>query len=264
MAEQSDAMRLRLILPVPEAAALVVLFFMPWLGLSCEAGQVARTLKLQETPSVESVSGLVASASARQLAEGTLTLASPTTDARELLTQERGLLKPRPWLYLGLLLPVLVAALAALAFVGVLPPGKAGKLVQLVGLAGVAIVLLASRIDYVSDAAGLYSRQTGHAEQSAPALDASALNQLEDQLKAVVSTKPTVHLWGSGGLYVMVMVAGLMTCAVPDRSHQAQKRSCMPNAALQRLRPRPAAPAASDFGPEIAPGPGWNTERANK
>lgn len=251
---------MRLLLPIPVALILIVLFFMPWLGLSCDAGQVARQMHMRPIRNVPAKDGFVACASGYQLAEGLITLTQPTMDGKEVLAEHNALLKARPWLYLCLLGPVLIAAIAAMSLAGAIRPNPAGKAIQALGVIGLVAVLSVSSFDYVADAANIYRANAG--SQLADDGADSPVRSMEANLQEIVHTRATVYLWYSAGLYGLVIVTGLAACGV------STKHGWTPTAGddlLEGQRPRlpgVIAQGPADFGPEL--NPAWTEQRTRE
>jgi hypothetical protein len=258
MATYDRKSRLRLLLPVPAALALAVAFFLPWLSVSCDPGQVGQYLNSPQAAEIKTIGAVAARASGYALAEGRLDLAKPTAESLELLTANDGLLKNRPWLYLCLLIPLLVAAIAAVGYADAISPGAAGKLVQALAAVGLALALYATTFDYVSDAGAIYRR--GLETTEAASDDASAVNAQEG-LRQLVDTRPTFCLWATVGLYGFSILAGLLACGAPRKRTLPEWRPDAQEAG-HRIPPPQGQANEPDFGPELTPA--WTPERLGK
>ena len=120
---------------------LLVLFFMPWLELSCVHKEKEETKKLGE-------------ASGWQIALGRMTTFDrqdkPSTDP-DTIKKLNDPIRPRPWFLLALAAPLVIAVVALAAALGRIGHSQAGWLLAVLGLVGLAIVLLAFTVDYSYD-----------------------------------------------------------------------------------------------------------------
>jgi hypothetical protein len=260
MATYDQKSRLRLLSPIPLAVGLVIAFFMPWLSVSCDPGEVGRSLNSPQAAEINTVGGVAAQASGYAIAEGRLNPTKPSAEALELLTANDSLLKHRPWLYLCLLVPVLIAAIALIGYADTISPGAAGKLVQVLSAAGLAIVLYASTFNYVSDAGAIYRQRRGADAEAAS--DDAATVKAQRGLRQLVTTRPTRYLWGTVGLYGMSIAAGLLACGAPRKKRLPAWQVDAPEVGRQPAPPPPGPLNAPEFGPELTSA--WTPQRTQQ
>lgn len=195
------------IVSLPSAVALGVLFFLPWLRLSCSAQGMMDAGEMQDAPPfVMSAMGTqeIGRASGWDLARGEIT---PAHGSKPPARPDGApqFPKPRLWVYVGLLLPVLAAIASLLVLGGRMPAGGAGKAMVVLGVAGIVLLLLVSQIDYVDDAVSLQT--SGH-----PPCPAAAQSEAlaTSKMKQILKTQATGYLWASMALYGVVAACGLI------------------------------------------------------
>lgn len=203
----------------PASAGLLVLFFMPWLRLSCApdverlrpimAGsgsqdeQVARAM--MENFSQGPVA--VGEATGWQLACGRISQVRPVGSQVVCTPPARQKPRIRPWVFLLLIVPVFLLVLSGAALAGMSTVQGASRGMMWLGLLGVILVFCVSRVDYVNDA--FDAQKTPPPTRKRPSPPPLATEQAKEQLRALVKTEPTDYLWGSLGLYALVSVCGL-------------------------------------------------------
>lgn len=251
MTTSADKMRPSAIIPLPAAALVGALFFMPWLNLSCDAEQVAQWMRMQNMPGPAEVPAGVQElghASGWELAGGDISLSIPFQSNDEGLQGADEVLKARGWLYGGLALPVAILLLALGSVSGVLCQGLAGKAIVALSVVGILLTVCATRIDYVDDAMANMKDQAS-VWQAGPSLSfGRSVQQAGREMKRFVKTTASVGLWASVGLYSLMAVCGL---AVSAQSPQA-KPAFMADQTATPAHPGCIKPAkAPNFGPDI-------------
>lgn len=225
--------RVGVILATPISVLLGVLFFMPWLTVSCD-GRAAMELGVAvDSPQVATAVGAmdasteVAQASGMELARGEITPCgafkgqpvSPSTGQS---------LTSRSWVYAALALPALMLVACLLSLTGTIQASTAGKAIFLMAFAGAGMMYGASQISYADDMIDKVSDMSDMAGAPAAmrAQASSQIDQLSEQLNAVVLTTPTAVLWVTMGLYGAACVCGVMTIGSPTpESEKAMTRS---------------------------------------
>lgn len=199
---------------------LLVLFFMPWLRVSCNPGAASNAAELrgmEGVPEELTRPTVLASASGWDLARGELT---PDDRFKEQAraAQENDQAPPaKHWAYGGLVLPVLLVGLALLCLSGKLTCSGAGKWMLALGIAGVVLMSVAASMDYIDEAMDQAKDQM--AAHGAP-VGCPAFQQnvaaATDQAKEIIQTKATPFLWASLGIYVLIAGCGLVTLGAPQ------------------------------------------------
>ena len=247
---------------------LVVLFFMPWLTLSCDPEGVTNTPGVRsevELPEEFSEATVLARASGWDLARGELT---PDDRFKEMARQaQRSEDRPpaKPWAYGGLVLPGLVALLSLVCLAGKLTSSGTGKWLLLLGVAGVVLMLLAVSVDYVDMsmdkakeqmvAQGVDPRQPDLKENMAEAASMA---------KKILQTKTTPYLWACLGIYVLIGGCGLATMGALENLEPAASTTALRQGTadaddeLSVLAERPGHERRKpngqfNFGPDILP-----------
>lgn len=260
---------------LPMAVVLVALFFMPWLTVSCD-GQEAMA---SAPPDVR----MSAAALARQtgLPPGRLTgkmafacatgweLAAGKLSPAEELAKLPGAMPPetdgkvpkgRAWVYMGLVLPGLLVLICAAAAVGTAEPAKAGKWMMLLALTGLVFALVATSVDYVDDIIDNARDDAGAGMAHNRAAD-RYLSQAETQLKKVIKTEATVHLWASLGLYGLIAACGLAALSAGGPGVAISRPTSLREPAEGHFHANRRAGDVPGFGPDIyqppAAGPAW-------
>ena len=240
----------------PTALALLGLFFMPWLKLSCDPDQLGAQnpfAAAQADPMMpELTAGEIGHASGWDLAGGELTTAGRYAELQRQQEQQlrqnpsakdQDMPKSRPWVYLALAVPILLLVVSVACVAGAVAPQGGGKLMVLLALAGAAVVISAATVDYVDDAFDLAEKEISSGGFAGPAQVRFALQrgmeQAKDNAKKVVPTEATLYLWASLGLYGVAAVCGFVTLSVP---RPIPARSSTP-AASSTFRHDPAPPS---------------------
>ena len=198
---------------------LVVLFFMPWLRVSCNPQGAAEAAELggtQNVPEEFTKPTVLAHASGWDLARGKLTPEERFEAQARAAEQNQKGPPAKPWVYGALGLPVLVVLLALLCVSGKLTSSGAGKGMILFGIAGVVLMFVAASTDYIDDA--MEQAEDEMAAQGAP-LESPAFqrnkSEAADKAKKIIQTKTTPYLWGSLGLYVLIAGCGMAATGPP-------------------------------------------------
>ena len=247
---------------------LVVLFFMPWLTLSCDGEAVANAPGVRsevELPKEFTETTVLARSSGWDLARGELT---PDDRFKEMAGQAQQSQEgppAKPWAYGGLVLPGIVAVLSLVCLAGKLTSSGTGKCLLLLGVAGVVLMLLAVSVDYVDmamDSAkekmadhGVNMREPGLKEGMAEAAS---------KAKEVIQTKTTPYLWACLGLYVLIAGCGLAAMGTSQsiepaepaatwRQDTAEADDDLPALAERPGRERREPSDQFNFGPDIVP-----------
>ncbi len=256
-----------IVISLPMTVALVVLFFMPWVSLSCDlkaSADAGDIINLSNMPGGPQDTRRLASASGWELACGELTPEMPfRIQAREVREQSQ-VPQGRAWVHLGLAVPVLMGLVCTMGLMGNVSIVGAGKIVFWLGLAGVALTFMASSVNYVDDAmAGVRENMQDSAAGASGREEVEAsLEQVAAKLNLAVKTQRTPYLWVSLSLYLVVAGCGLVTMNTPQRSAKDCQRlrdsnSMRGNESL--VRPPVSRSSVSrrdslpDFGPDITP-----------
>ena len=244
------------LISLPLGVVLLVLFFLPWLNLTC----VGKGLFSNE----DVIDRKVGHASGWQLAVGTMTVfdedeernPKKVTDPDKLKEVDETILA-RPLFYLGLLAPVVLLALGVLAMIGSISGALAGRGMIVVGIVGVLVFILAMMVDYTDDfienkrtearekmtKAGASEAEIDKALEEQDAVARKQLDELEENDQGL-QTSGKLALWvtfvlylATLGLGVAVSVCGCAACAA--------KAPAPPEAASE-----PKTPAATQAPPE--------------
>jgi hypothetical protein len=257
------------LLPLPMSIGLVVLFFMPWLTLSCDGEAATNTPGVRsevELPEEFSKTTVLARASGWDLARGELTPDDRFKEMARQAQQSQNQEGPtaKPWAYGGLVLPGIVAVFSLVCLAGKLTSSGTGKWLLLLSVAGVVLMILAVSVDYVDMAMdkakdemaahGMNPRQPGLKENMAEAASMA---------KEVIQTKTTPYLWACLGIYVLIGGCGLaamgssqsVEAAEPEATWQRDTADAeeMPALAERPSRERRAPSDQFSFGPDILP-----------
>ncbi len=210
MSQNSRRPHTGLIVSLPMALALVALFFMPWMEVSC-ASDPSRLAGAPSLPPEANPMAFKLKVSGWQLARGEFTIEpAPPEDAREQMSTE-DVPKRRRWVYGLLGIPALLSLVSLLGLAGALTTSSAGKLMALLCLIGLCFLGAVWSLDYLVDDVMAHVEQD--AEQAGSPMPASArrgVEQAREQLAAIIKTTPTVFFWASMGLYGAAMVTGMV------------------------------------------------------
>jgi len=252
MEPKESRSRVGVILAAPISVLLGVLFFMPWLTVSCD-GQAA--LELNEdinSPQVAAIvgtldaSGEVARASGIELARGEITPCGPLKgqDASAATGQS---LTPRSWVYAALVLPGAMLLLCLLCLTGAIEASTAGKGIFLMAFVGAVMMFAVSRINYADDMIDRVEDMIATARPSYAVPASPQIGELSEQLNAVILTTPTLVLWVTMGLYAAACVCGVLTIGPPTpASERAMAKSTVaPGQHDFQFAQSPSRPGAS-------------------
>ncbi len=246
---------------------LLVLFFMPWLTLSCDPGALTQAPEFRgaaDLPKEFTEPTVLVHASGWDLARGELT-PEERFKGKACAAQDNEEGPPaKPWAYGGLVLPGLLVILALLCLLGRLTSPGAGKWMLLLGIAGVVLMLVAASVDYVDEAMDK-AKEEMRARGVRSGCRAFELNMAEvaSKTKEVIQTKATPYLWACLVLYGLIGLCGLVAigaseCVRPPQSvawKQDTAGTSRDPASLSAV-PDPAgwAPRREfSFGPDITP-----------
>jgi len=198
---------------IPTAVIVLILFFVPWLKIRC-SGPFGPTT--------------IATSTGLQLAQGEVTLDEDFRQEQEQSDREPKQPDARPWFFLGLVLPVAIAAVGALGLSGKLPACSAGVALVLGGVAGLVVMVLAANVAYdeLQGAAGPPRATVRPTPATAASQPGDALGQaMGDALGRAMSegversvkltTTATAAVWWSLALYVLVAICGAANLALP-------------------------------------------------
>jgi len=201
-----------------------VLFFMPWLTVSCDAKGL---MEMAEAGAAEQLPAMppqmtgeteIAQASGLELACGEATPVGMFKDAAAGQTGDQGL-PSRSWLYGGIVLPIGLLVVCGLCLTGNMEAATAGKVMFFLAFVGVGMMYMTSRISYADDVVDkARSEFSRHAPPGAVASMGAVEEQLEqvaENLKTVVITRPTGMLWLTMGAYGVVCVCAACTIGSP-------------------------------------------------
>lgn len=205
------------------SVGLAVLFFMPWLKVSCDPQGVAEAAQAgggANLPEEFTKPTVLAHASGWDLARGKLTPEKRFEAQARAAEQNQKGPPAKPWAYGALGVPAVVVLLGLLCISGKLTCSGAGKGMMLLGIAGVVLMFVAASTDYIDEA--MEQAEDEMAAQGAPLGDAAFqrnMSEAADKAKKIIQTKATPYLWGSLGLYVLIAGCG-MAVTGPQRSLQ--------------------------------------------
>jgi len=254
-------------LSLPMSIGLLVLFFMPWLTLSCDPGAVTQAPEFRgaaDLPKEFTEPTVLAHASGWDLARGELTPGERfKREARGAQENEEGP-PAKPWAYGGLVLPGLLVILALLCLFGRLTSPGTGKWMLLLGIAGVVLMLVAASVDYVDEAMD-QAKEEMRAHGMRPGCRAFELNMAEavSKTKEVIQTKATAYLWGCLVLYGLIGLCGLAAIGASEYVRPSQSVAWKQNKAGTGRDPASLSAVPDPtmwaprrqfgFGPDITP-----------
>jgi len=243
------------LISLPLGVVLLVLFFLPWLNLTC-VGPKGFGPGAQGT-----IEKKVGHASGWQLAVGTMTAfdeddkgePKKMTDPDKLKEVDKTILA-RPLFYLGLIAPIALLALGALAMIGSVGGVLAGRGMIVVGIVGVLVFILAMMVDYTDDFIEAKRTETrekmtesgasqADIEKALEKQDAETTKQMdaakENDQGFQTGSKPA--LWVTLALYLATLGLGVAISACGCAACAAEA----PEAASE-----PAAPPPAEAPPE--------------
>lgn len=246
------------LISLPLGVVLLVLFFLPWLDLTCV------TPKGFGPGNEGTIEKKVGQASGWQLAVGTMTAfdedekgnSKVMTDPDKLKEMDETILA-RPLFYLGLIAPIVLLALGAMAMMGSISGALASRGMIVVGIVGVLVFILAMMVDYTDDfieAERTKTRAKMTEEGASKEEIEKALEEQDAQTKKQMDaakendqglqTGSKLALWvtfvfylATLGLGVAISVCGCAQCIVGG-------------AAPAEAAPEPETPAATEAPPQ--------------
>lgn len=199
---------------LPFALLLLVLFFVPWLRVTCQG---PATIELGKPSGWQMAVGWKIEQPDLQ-SQGMGAPQQPQQSPADQDDSEKEL-KSRPALMLGLILPVLVLLLGAIALSGRMSSRNAGLMLVVLGIAGVAVMTVAANVDYVDEM--IEHQKADSAKQGMPpgptaqgskdpgeAMGQAMQQGIDKQVRQAVKSTATGALWTSLGLYILVVVCG--------------------------------------------------------
>ena len=259
--------RISMILPLPVSLLLIVLFFLPWLTVSCDAREFTKAIQnsgaantgpmanMPPMATMPEVTAKVAQASGWQIATGDISLKGAYAQKDGRAGSQDELLKSRPSLYLALVVPILALLFSGLGATGNAKTETVGTGLLVLAIVGTATVLWAASINYVDDAmdklqADVPSCCRGRAPCTA------GVDQAKANMKKLIKTSGTGYLWASLGMYVLLAGCGIAARSTPLGLAYQPERASSAAAARSPLLERPRRAGGGglpDFGPNLVP-----------
>jgi len=207
---------------LPLGIVLVILFFLPWVEMTCAGTPVGEASGWELTVGEMSMSGNMPEQMRAQQDSG----------------DDEGP-DGRPWFILGLIVPAILLLVGALGAAGRLPSKTAGTGLVVLGILGIIVAALAFSVDYADE----MTKDDEQQPQTQPA-DAFAqqMGQQMAQQMAQISTETTGTVAVSLVLYVVVALLGVGCLLLP---------MLLPPAAPDPV----AAPGHPPAGPPSSPPP---------
>lgn len=258
MSASTDSSKKCPLISLPLGVVLLVLFFLPWLELTCVGPKGFG-------PGNEgTIEKKIGQASGWQLAVGTMTASDEDEDGNSNVTTDPNKLQEtiesitaRPLFYLGLIAPIVLLALGAMTMMGSISGALASRGMIVVGIVGVLVFILAMMVDYTDDfieAERTKTREKMTEEGASKADIEKALEKKDAETKAQMDaakendqglqTGSKLALWvtfvlylATLGLGVGISVCGCSQCIVGG-------------AAPPETESEPEAPTASGAPPE--------------
>lgn len=172
----------------PLGIVLAILFFMPWIEISCQNSRVATQ-------------------SGWQLTTGHATLSAAVE--KDETESDDGNSDAKYGYVAGLLVPLAVMLVSLLSLRRIVGRRAAGALLVAFGAAGLLVVVLAANVDYTDDILADARQET----------DSSQANSLLPKVVAgLITTEPLAALWVSLVLYVLTLLCGAGVLATPPPS----------------------------------------------
>ena len=191
-------------LSLPMAILLLIFFFMPWTECRCS------TMQLGE-------------ADGWQLTKGDMTAVQPRMSSSAISESTDA----RPWFIFGLIVPITLLGVGALGVAGAIRATGAGKAMIILGAIGIAVMLLAANVDYsgeFSEGVERYQNQktreaaprgVGDVGAAPPGLKEAMTDEISLRTAESVQTEPTVIVWTSLVLYILVAGCGVTNLVAP-------------------------------------------------
>jgi len=270
-----------MILPLPVSVVLIVLFFLPWLTVSCDArefgmamqrpgpGNMGPMANMPPMARMPEVTAKVAQASGWQLATGDISLKGAYAQKDGRAGSQKELLKSRPSLYMALVVPILALLIGGFGVGGNARPGTVGTGLLLLAIVGTATVSWAASIDYVDDMMDKVQQEVPGSCRSCCRGRAPCTTGVEEakaNMKKLIKTTGTGYLWASLGMYVLLGGCGVAARSTPPglayRPAPAPAAATARSALLERPH-RSGGGGPPAFGPNLTPkGPARETEDA--
>ena len=260
--------RISMMLPLPVSLLLIVLFFLPWLTVSCDAGEFTKTMQkpgaanMPPMPNMPPMSGMpevtakVGQASGWQLAKGDISLKGAYAQKDGRPDSQDELLKSRPTLYMGLVVPILALLIGGLGAAGNANARTAGTVLLLLAIAGTVAVLWAASIDYVDDSMDKFQQEATKSSCRGPAPCPKGMDEAKANMKKLIKTEGTGYLWASLGMYVLLAGCGIAGRSTPlgltYRPELASSAATARSESPERPR-RASVDGLPDFGPNLTP-----------
>ncbi len=179
----------------PMGLLLAILFFVPWLKISCQGMELATATGWQLS---------TGGASLNESAEK-----KPKADEKVPEEEDRGI-DARPWYFLGLILPiaVLLAGLAGLKPKG--PGPGIGALLVILGIGGIVVMILASQVDYAEIRQDMLEETRAQSDN-----EGINLSPPPEVFAGMISVRAEPPVWISLVIYVVVALCGAALIAIP-------------------------------------------------
>ena len=206
--------RIGSVVSLPLALILLILFFVPWVNLTCSGQKIG-------------------SATGLQLAAGKMTEEKPSGDFGMTLTPPpeetkkepiSTAIKARPWFFLCLVLPVAALLVGLLREIGRMPACAAGGGLILLGVLGLVMMIMAGSVNYSDEIMAKQKEDQARkpvatSEPNLPPiageLSKSMESQMEQQMKEALNTEPTGAVWTCLVLYILLMLCGAANLLLP-------------------------------------------------
>ena len=256
--------RAGLIPPAALAPVLMVLFFLPWVGLSCNPRGATNGHRFQASgqfPTEWLKERTIARASGWDLACGNLCLEEDLKDGGSQFESDGAFPQSRPWAYFGLLLPFGVLVIAGMGLTGRLTPGGAGKVFLLLGLVGAGMMFAVTRVEYADDMVAQAEEQFSRGASFRCSSYRTSMAEAKREIGKVLVTAPFGWTWASLATYALISACGVAclamdgpqtsTCAAPRRPERAFQSDV--EKAIRRTAHPYVARAKQDDLPDLGP-----------
>lgn len=196
---------------VPMALTLAVLFFLPWVNVTCSGTKVG-------------------SATGLQLSVGKMTVNNPfgedgpakkTGGAKE---EDKKDPKARPWFFLGLIVPLLVLAAAGMGLAGKMTGPAAGMAIAMLGVLGLLTAILATQVDYKAEMTAEPPKMQpkgGDAKNPDEAMGQAMGQAMGEAFGKKMAEEMPIRTEATGGLvttivlYALLLAAGAVNLVLP-------------------------------------------------
>lgn len=225
------ATRIGSFVTLPMAVLLIILFFLPWLELSCK--NEAMEIKMGKASGWQLTRGTMSAISDpdEALPTGAKIKPEKPTPEQQAKQQEKmnETFKARPWFALGLILPVALLLVGVKALSPTAIPASTGLVLLVLALAGVAVVIMATQVSYTDEIMAAQEKDQppkptagadpGNAMGEAMANSMQA--QIKLQMKQALKTTPTAGLWITLAAYIALAATGTAVMALGKTSRPA-------------------------------------------